>query len=98
MLPPLPASNPTPLYRLRDSLYAADLLTAALVELDLFTYLASGSIAFETLCSSLNLAPRPADVAVTLFTAMGLVRKRDETLELTDLARDHPSEWVVRQL
>ena len=52
MLPPLPASNPTPLYRLRDSLYAADLLTAALVELDLFTYLASGSIAFETLCSS----------------------------------------------
>jgi hypothetical protein len=89
MLPPLPASDPTPLYRRRDSLYAADLLTAALVELDLFTYLYSNPSDLDTLCRALSLARRPADVAVTLFAAMGLISRQGDRLALSELARDH---------
>src|SRR5205809_6744764 len=34
-----PTTDPTPIYRCRDGLYATDLLTAALVWLDFFTWL-----------------------------------------------------------
>ncbi len=89
MLPPLPASDPTFLYRLRDGLYAADLLTAALVELDLFTQLHAQPSDLQTLCTALHLAERPTDVAVTLFVAMGLVARNGQVLELTGLGHDH---------
>jgi O-methyltransferase domain len=90
MLPPRPASDPALLYRLRDSLYAADLLTAALVELDFFTKLQEiGPSDLERLCQSLELAPRPTDVAVTLFAALGLIVRDGPALALTSTARDH---------
>jgi predicted O-methyltransferase YrrM len=89
MLPPLPGTDPTSLYRLRDGLYAADLLTAALVELDLFTCLHAQPADFETVCRTLHLIERPADVAITLFKAMGLITTGGATLALTDQARDH---------
>ncbi len=90
MLPTRPASDPTLLYRLRDSLYAADLLTAALVELDFFTRLQEiGPSDPERLCQLLELAPRPADVAVTLFAALGLVARDGPALALTRTACDH---------
>ena len=34
-----PTTSPLSLYRYRDGLYAADLLTAAIVEFDFFTWL-----------------------------------------------------------
>ena len=90
MLPPRPASDPALLYRLRDSLYAADLLTAALVELDFFTRLQEIVPAdLDQLCQSLELAPRPTDVAVTLFAALGLIAREGPALALTRTARDH---------
>ena len=90
MLPTRPASDPTLLYRLRDSLYAADLLTAALVELDFFTRLQEIVPAdLDQLCQSLELAPRPTDVAVTLFAALGLIAREGPALALTRTARDH---------
>jgi len=90
MLPTRPASDPTLLYRLRDSLYAADLLTAALVELDFFTRLQEiGPSDLDRLCQSLELAPRPTDVAVTLFAALGLVARDGPALALTRTACDH---------
>ena len=39
MLPARPTTDPVSLYRWRDGLYAADMLTAGLVGLDLFTWL-----------------------------------------------------------
>jgi hypothetical protein len=89
MLPVLPDTDPTALYRYRDGLYAADLLTAALVELDLFTHLEARPADVATICRSLDLAARPTDVALTLFVAMGLVWRDGTTMRLTDVARDH---------
>ncbi len=89
MLPPLPATDPSSLYRYRDGLYAADLLTAAIVELDLFTWLEAQPSSLTVLCESLGIHPRPTDVMLTLFLAMGLIERRGETYGVTALAREH---------
>jgi predicted O-methyltransferase YrrM len=84
-----PTTDPTRLYRYRDGLYAVDLLTAAIVHLDLFTWLDRTPSTFEALCDGLQLARRPADVLVTLAAATGLVERHGGVLTLTDLAREH---------
>src|SRR3954468_9651909 len=84
-----PSTDPTPIYRYRDGLYAADLLAAALVHLDFFTWLADNPSTFDQICASLELKPRPADVMLTLFTAMGYIENRSGTFQLTSLAREH---------
>jgi hypothetical protein len=98
MLPPLPETDPTSLYRYRDGLYAADLLTAALVELDLFSHLDRHPSDADALCRDLNITARPADVMLTLFVAMGLLQRDGETYRLTTLAREHlvnASPWFL---
>jgi len=42
-----------------------------------------------TICSSLGLQERPADVMLTLFTAMGLLEAKGGVFHLTPLAREH---------
>ena len=88
-LPAPPATDPTPVYRHRDGLYAADMVTAALVWLDLFSWLDRHPVDFDGLVAGLSLQRRPADVMVTLFAAMGLVARDGGTLRLTPLAREH---------
>jgi hypothetical protein len=98
MLPTLPQTEPTMLYRHRDGLYATDLLTAALVELDLFTYLSSRRADAPTICCELGITERPGDVMLTLFVAMGLLRRDGTAYELTDVAREHlvsTSPWFL---
>jgi hypothetical protein len=72
-LPAPPATDPTPVYRHRDGLYAADLVTAGLVSLDVFSHLDRQPSTLDALCAALGLHARPADVMVTLFAAMDLV-------------------------
>src|SRR4051812_49280783 len=84
-----PSTDPTPIYRYRDGLYAADLLTAALVHLDFFSWLASNPSTFEQICASLQLQPRPTDVMLTLFSAMGYVENAAGKFQITALAREH---------
>jgi SAM-dependent methyltransferase len=84
-----PANDPTSIYRYRDGLYAADLLTAALVHLDFFTWLGNHPSSLEGVCSSLETKPRPTDVMLTLFTAMELIENRDGIFHLTPLGREH---------
>jgi SAM-dependent methyltransferase len=98
MLPPLPGTDPTSLYRHRDGLYATDLLTAALVTIDLFTHLDTHPSDAGTLCRTLAITERPTDVMLTLFVAMGLLRRDGSIYRLTDLARDHlvtTSPWFL---
>jgi len=85
--------DPTTLYRVRDGVYAADLLIAAVVGFDLFTHLARvGPVTADRVCTALGWARRPADVVLTLAAAHGLVRRdvdADDLVTVTDLAARH---------
>ena len=85
--------DPTVLYRVRDGVYATDLLIAAVAELDLFTWLAThGPVPATELCAGLGLAGRPADVLLTYCAALGLVDRdldADDRIALTELGRVH---------
>jgi SAM-dependent methyltransferase len=72
----LSATDPTALYRLRDGVYAADLLIVAIAELDLFTLLVQrGGLDEAGLCEELDLDARTADVMVTYLVALGLLER-----------------------
>lgn len=79
--------DPGTLFRARDSIYAADLLLAAAVHLDLFSRLENGAMDRSGICSTLAIQDRPADVMMTLLTAMGLVELREGGFVLTPLSR-----------
>jgi hypothetical protein len=93
-----PSTDPTSIYRYRDGLYAADLLTAAICHLDFFNWLNGHPGGQKEICQSLDLKERPVDVMLTLFTAMGLLQREGETVLLTDLAKEHlcgSSPWCI---
>lgn len=95
-----PSVDPTSVYRYRDGLYAADLLAAALVHFDFFTWLARAGrgLPFEEICMGLEIKERPADVMLTLFAAMGLVVRCDGKFFVTNLAREQlvaDSPWYL---
>lgn len=87
----LPTTDPTPILRYRDGVYAADLLTAAIVHLDFFTRLAAAPATLEEICDAFEFQPRPTDVLLTLCLCNGLVERRveDGVFQVTDLAREH---------
>jgi Dimerisation domain len=85
--------DPTMLYRVRDGIYAGDLLITAVAELDLFTWPdRRGPIHASELVGELGLPERPTDVLLTYCAALKLI-DRDVTdgdrIELTDMARQH---------
>jgi predicted O-methyltransferase YrrM len=93
-----PSCDPTSIYRYRDGLYAPDLLTVAVSHLDLFSRLNTQPAAKSTICAELDLRDRPADVMLTLLTAMGLLRSEEGVFHLTDMAREHlvsSSPWFI---
>jgi len=85
--------DPTVLYRVRDGAYAADLLIAAVVEFDLFSWLAThGPVLSGNLRAELGIAERPADVLLTYCAALGLIDRdldADDRIGLTPLGRQH---------
>lgn len=74
------------LLRLRDGIYADDLVLAAVVRLDLLTVMAEQPGTLDDLCRRNGIARRPADVLCTLLRAMELVELGD-VLRPTALAR-----------
>ncbi len=84
-----PTTDPTDIYRWRDGLYATDLLTTALVRLNLFTWLADHPADRAAICRHFEIHDRPADVMLTLLTAMGLLERRGGEFFLTAKAREH---------
>jgi SAM-dependent methyltransferase len=85
--------DPTALYRIRDGIYAADLMIAAVTEFDLFTWLAErGTTTVADVCAGLGVAARPADVLMTLCAAHGLVDRdvaAGDVVTVTQLGRRH---------
>ena len=93
-----PETDPTSIYRQRDGLYAVDMLTAAICHLDLFSRLAEQPADLVSICRKLDLRERPADVMLTLLTAMGLLQCDGGIFSLTTLAREHlvkSSQWFI---
>ena len=86
---PTPSTDPADLYRVRDALYSVDLLIGGLVHLDIFTLLAERPLDLAGVCKALGSFPRPTDVMLTLFTAMGCLQKQGEAFAVTSLAREH---------
>ena len=93
-----PETDPTEIYRLRDGLYAVDLLGAAVVHFDFFSWLEAHPADKETICRELGFMERPADVMLTLFAALGFVESRAGVFHLTPLAKEHlvkSSPWFL---
>jgi predicted O-methyltransferase YrrM len=84
-----PQTDPIRAYRYRDGLYAADLLTAALVHLDFFSWLAANPSDRAAICAHFGFAERPVDVMLTLFAANGFVEAQDGVFHTTETAREH---------
>lgn len=83
-------TDPTVLYRLRDGVYAPDLLIVVVAELDLFSWLnRCGSATGEEIAAAFGLAPRPTDVMLTYLVARGLLVRDGSELRPADLAREH---------
>ncbi len=84
-----PATDPLALYHYRDAIVSVDLLAAALAHLDFFTWLADHPSTLGAICAHFEIHPRPADVMMTLFTAMGLVTSAGGCFHCTLRAREH---------
>lgn len=85
----LPTTDPTALLRYRDGIYAVDFLACAIVHLDFFTWLAEHPATLEEICAHFAIAPRPADVLLTLSRANGLVAPSDGRWVVTATGREH---------
>jgi 3-hydroxy-5-methyl-1-naphthoate 3-O-methyltransferase len=95
----VPKTNPLEIYRYRDGLYAVDLLTAAVVHLDFFTWLAKNPSDTAAICAHFGTTARPTDVMLTLFTANGFIASEDGIFHITELGREHltqNSPWNLR--
>ncbi|MBG89021.1 MAG: methyltransferase [Verrucomicrobiales bacterium] len=95
-----PVTDPAQILRYRDRQYAAELLAAAIVHFDFFTWLNDNAGAdTKAICEHFEFAPRPADVLLTLLRANGfLTTNDDDRHELTELAREHlvrGSDWFL---
>jgi len=70
-----PLSDPLALFRLRDGLYAVDLIGAAIAGFDFYTCLGKAPGTLEQICAGLGLHPRPAEVLLSLSASLGLVER-----------------------
>jgi 3-hydroxy-5-methyl-1-naphthoate 3-O-methyltransferase len=94
----IPYTDPVDIYRVRDGIYASDMLLAAIVHLDLFSWLEKNPATRADVCRAFETTPRPTDVMLTLFAAMGLLEERQDVFHLTPLAGEHlvkTSPWFL---
>ena len=93
-----PQTDPLKIYRYRDGLYGVDLLTAAVVHLDFFSWLTANPSSKEQICAHFGFAERPTDVMLILFTANGFIGQRGGIFYITALGAEHltkDSPWCL---
>ncbi len=85
-----PKADPAQLLRFRDRQNAAELVAAALLHLDFFSWLqAHPKSETSSIQENFGFHPRPLDVMLTLFRASGLIRTlHGDRHELTDLGSE----------
>jgi hypothetical protein len=82
-------TDPSDLLRLRDSVYATDLLITAIGHLDLFSWLKTNPSDFNSITDKFKIKPRPTDVMLTYFQALGLIIKENELYYITEKTKEH---------
>ncbi len=87
-----PTTDPIRAYRYRDGLYAADFVTAAVVHLDFFTWLAAHPSTPEAIGQHFGFQERPLDVMLTLLAANGFLERRGGVCYATPTAVEHLTE------
>lgn len=85
----MPSTDTSILLRLRDGIYASDLVIVAVAWLDFFSWLSDKPSNQVEICNAFNIERRSADVMLTLFVAKDLLLCIDGDYHLTDLAREH---------
>ena len=93
-----PETNPAAIFQQRDGIYAPELVAAAIVDLDFFTWLAKTPTNVAGICAAFGFAERPVDAMMTLFCAHGYVEKKNGTFHLCATAREflvRESPWFV---
>jgi len=93
-----PKTNPTKIFHQRDGIYAPELVAAAIVGLDFFSWLDKNPSDASTICSKFGFAERPVDAMLTLFCALGYIGKRGRIFHLSETAREflvRGSPWFV---
>ena len=90
-LPLVPSeTDPTSIFEFFRGSYGTELLTAAVIEFDLFRRLLERAKSFDDLRAEIGLQHRPAVVLFTALRAMGLLMTDSEgRLSLTPLSREH---------
>ena len=84
-----PTADPAQLLRYRDRQYAAELMAAAIVHLDLFSWLKKNpGVSTDELLNHYKFAERPADVLLTLARANGLIKTTEDQHSITPLAEE----------
>lgn len=69
----LPTNDPSDLIRLRDGIYAADLLVTAIGHLDFFSEISNKKFDFNGIYNHFKIDNRCADVMLTYFISLGLI-------------------------
>ena len=93
-----PKTDPTEIFHQRDGIYAPELVAAAIVGLDFFSWLDEKPADAGTICSKFGFAERPVDAMLTLFCALGYIEKRGSLFRLSETAREflvRDSRWFV---
>jgi predicted O-methyltransferase YrrM len=85
----IPATSPARIFSLRESAFAADLFITAVSYFDFFNWLDESPADIDTICNSLHIKKRPADVMLTLFKAYGLIKEKKGKYYLAGTARDY---------
>lgn len=84
----LPQGDATELFDYRNGTFAAELVGAAVVALDFFSWLAKSASDAKSICTSLGFAERPVDVMLTMFSALGLIEEKAGVFYATGLSRE----------
>jgi hypothetical protein len=70
----LPATDPAQILRLRDRQYGAELIAAALMHFDFFSWMdQNAGVTDAQICTHFGFTPRPTDVLLTLCRANGFI-------------------------
>lgn len=95
-----PTTDPAQLLRYRDRQYGAELIAAALIQLDFFTWLGENAgVSLADICEHFGFETRPTDVMLTLLRANGFIATdADGRTFLSPMGKEHltkDSPWYL---